>query len=121
MDTFVFDGEYRVNVNSKTLPLTEKNLIIDANAISHEVHLQAGDTLYFVISADSMGRSIDKFLPEFRLSKTGYDAQQRFDFVGYKAFRSQAKTLQSSLESYFFTFDESLYSEDNYLKLVVLI
>ena len=110
-----------MNVNSKTLPLTEKNLIIDANAISHEVHLQAGDTLYFVISADSMGRSIDKFLPEFRLSKTGYDAQQRFDFVGYKAFRSQAKTLQSSLESYFFTFDESLYSEDNYLKLVVLI
>ena len=121
LDTFVFNGEYRVNVNSVKLPLEEKNLIVNANAISHEVHIQAGDTLYFVISADTMGRSIDKFLPEFQLSQAEYDQTKRFDFASYQQFRNQAEALQSELETYFFTFNETLYSEDNYLKLVVLI
>lgn len=121
LDTLVFNGEYRVDVNSIKFPLTEKNLIVEANAISHEVHLAAGDVLYFIISADTMGRSINNFLPEFRLSATGYDAQKRFDFAGYKEFRAEAASLQEVLEDYFFTFDESLYSEDNYLRLVVLI
>ena len=121
LDTFVFDGEYRVNVNSTALPLEAKNLVVQANAISHEVHLQAGDTLYFVISADSMGRSIDKFLPEFHLSQEQYEQDRRFDFVGYKEFKNRAAALQTSLQEYFFSFDASLYSEDNYLKLVVLI
>ncbi|MBQ8884951.1 MAG: hypothetical protein IJY62_01055 [Clostridia bacterium] len=121
LDSFVFDGEYRVNVRSQTLPLEEKNVTVAANAISHEVHLKAGDTLYFVISADSMGRSINKFLPEFRLSKTGYDQTKRFDFADYKVFRGTAEALKTTLEGYFLTFDSALYSEDNYLKLVVVI
>ena len=92
---------------------------LEAGALNKEIHLNAGDVMWYVIAGPNHTTNIT-FLPSITVDPSAYDASKVFDFMGYmqtqEAIVGEKAKLQTAYEE--LSFEE--YSTDAYLELCTI-
>lgn len=94
---------------------------IPAGHLFNEVHMRAGDTVFYTVTTEAKGQSFSGMLPSFTLSSDGYNASLRFDFAAYILFKAEVETKKSELNAAYEAMDKTLYSMTSQLTLVDLL
>lgn len=92
---------------------------VEENVLGQEIHLAAGDRLYYVINGVNDSGYVT-LLPDFSAATEGYDAGKVFDFSGYIAAVEHAAEVKEKVQAAYDAVSFEDYEAADYLEICEL-
>lgn len=92
---------------------------VEADALGQEIHLAAGDSLYYVINGVNDSGYVT-LLPDFTVTTEGYDADKVFDFAAYIAAIEHAAEVKAQVQAAYDAVNFDDYEAADYLEICEL-
>ena len=92
---------------------------LEAGLLNVEIHLNAGDTMYYVIKGVNHQTNIT-FLPSFNVDPAAYEADKVFDFMSYMQTQEAMASVKASLQTAYDALALDDYAVDAYLEICAI-